>query len=163
MFQTAPRMALPALLLAALWWGSLSAIGFMAVPLLFAHAPSHALAGMLAARLFAAQGWVSVLSCVGLLMLFRGGLQHMADARRYTDAGELLPAMPGQQHPDMLWFGAILTGLLLALVLQLGIAPRIQARESLALWHSLGVALYGGQWVCAFLVFIKMGMQTKKD
>ena len=28
------------LLAAALWWGSLTAIGFLAVPLLFAHAPA---------------------------------------------------------------------------------------------------------------------------
>ena len=42
---------------AALWWGSLSAIGFLAVPLLFRYLPSPAMAGQTAAKLFAAQTW----------------------------------------------------------------------------------------------------------
>ena len=52
---------------AALWWGSLSTIGFLAVPLLFAHLPTPALAGNTAARLFAAQTWIT-LAC-GLVLL----------------------------------------------------------------------------------------------
>ena len=43
-----------AVLAAALWWGSLCAIGFVAVPLLFAHAGSPAIAGPLAGKLFSA-------------------------------------------------------------------------------------------------------------
>ncbi|MDU7587663.1 MAG: DUF4149 domain-containing protein, partial [Acidovorax sp.] len=58
MAQRLPQFA------AALWWGSLSAIGFMAVPLLFAHLPTPAMAGNMAAQLFAAQTWVSVACCV---------------------------------------------------------------------------------------------------
>ena len=60
------RDRLPALF-AALWWGSLTAVGFMVVPLLFAHLPTPALAGGMAAKLFTVQTWVS-LAC-GLLML----------------------------------------------------------------------------------------------
>ena len=41
--------------LAALWWGSLCSIGFVAVPMLFAHLPTPALAGFMADKLFAAQ------------------------------------------------------------------------------------------------------------
>ena len=48
------------LLAAALWWGSLSTVGLLVVPLLFAHLPSPAMAGGVAAQLFAAQTWVSV-------------------------------------------------------------------------------------------------------
>ena len=33
--------------LAALWWGSLCSIGFVAVPMLFAHLPAPALAGFM--------------------------------------------------------------------------------------------------------------------
>ncbi|HYF44152.1 MAG TPA: DUF4149 domain-containing protein, partial [Ramlibacter sp.] len=47
------------LLAAALWWGSLTAIGFVAVPLLFSHLPA-ATAGQVAARLFSGQAWVSI-------------------------------------------------------------------------------------------------------
>jgi hypothetical protein len=61
---------LPALL-AALWWGSLTTIGFLVVPLLFAHLPSPAMAGGMAARLFAAQTWVTVVCCVLLLLISR--------------------------------------------------------------------------------------------
>ena len=38
------------LLAAALWWGSLSAIGFMAVPMLFAQLPTPAVAGFIDRR-----------------------------------------------------------------------------------------------------------------
>ena len=34
--------------IAALWWGSLSTVGLLAVPLLFAHLPTPALAGGMA-------------------------------------------------------------------------------------------------------------------
>ena len=52
---------------AALWWGSLSTVGFLAVPMLFASLPLAAMAGFMAAKLFAAQTWVS-LAC-GLVLL----------------------------------------------------------------------------------------------
>lgn len=45
---------------AALWWGSLTTIGFLVVPLLFMHLDTPAIAGRMAARLFTAQTWVSV-------------------------------------------------------------------------------------------------------
>jgi hypothetical protein len=49
---------------AALWWGSLGAIGFLAVPLLFANAPSASIAGQLAARLFPpSRGWAWPAAC----------------------------------------------------------------------------------------------------
>ena len=55
--------------LAALWWGSLCSIGFVAVPMLFAHLPTPALAGFMAAKLFAAQTWISI-ACCALLLVF---------------------------------------------------------------------------------------------
>ena len=56
---------------AALWWGSLSTLGFLVVPLLFMHLPTPAMAGAMAARLFAAQTWVSVACCMLLLLISR--------------------------------------------------------------------------------------------
>jgi Domain of unknown function (DUF4149) len=43
------------LMIAALWWGSLTALGFVIVPMLFTHLPSPAAAGQMAAKLFTAQ------------------------------------------------------------------------------------------------------------
>ena len=124
---------LPALL-AALWWGSLTTIGFLVVPLLFAHLPSPALAGGMAARLFAAQTWVTVVCCMLLLLISR-------------PKGEIA------QHP---WAKAamvfIVSGLLLALLAQFGVAPRIVARQDLRLWHSVGSVMYALQWCCALVV-----------
>ena len=124
---------LPALL-AALWWGSLTTIGFLVVPLLFAHLPSPAIAGGMAARLFAAQTWVTVVCCVLLLLISR-------------PKGEVT------QYP---WAQAamvfIVGGLLLALLVQFGVAPRIVARQDLRLWHSVGSVMYALQWCCALVV-----------
>ena len=44
-----------AVFLSALWWGSLSGLGFVVVPLLFKHLGSPAEAGAMAAKLFSAQ------------------------------------------------------------------------------------------------------------
>jgi hypothetical protein len=52
--------------------------------------------------------------------------------------------------------GWILAGLLLALLLQFAVAPRIVARQDLHLWHTLGTAMYALQWVCAVVVFWKL-------
>ena len=112
------------LFVAALWWGSLTTLGFGVVPLLFARLGSPAQAGQMAAQLFSAQTWVSVVC--GLLLL-------MALRRRAQTHG----------------LGWILAGMLLALLVELAVAPRIVARENLALWHSLGTAMYALQWLCA--------------
>lgn len=121
---------LPALA-AALWWGSLSAVGFLAVPLLFANLPSPTVAGGMAARLFEAQMWVGVACCALLLVLSKPR---------------------GAEVPD-LWARAamifVVGGLLLALVQQFGVAPRIVARQDLRLWHSVGSVMYLIQWGCS--------------
>ena len=125
------RERLP-LLLAACWWGSLTTIGLLVVPLLFAHLPTPALAGGMAARLFAAQTWVSVLSGLLLLMCLR------------SDAGA---ASEAAERGALLFL--VVSGLLLALLSEFAVAPRIVARENLRLWHGLGSGLYLLQWLCA--------------
>ena len=124
--------------LAALWWGSLTTLGFGVVPLLFANLPTPAMAGSMAARLFEVQTWVSALLGVGLLMASRMQ-RHPALARRAQAATAF-----------------ILGGVVLALLVQFGVAPRIVARENLRLWHSLGTGMYALQWVCAAVVFWRM-------
>ena len=120
---------------AALWWGSLTTIGFLVVPLLFAHLPTPALAGGMAARLFTAQTWVSM-ACGGVLLLISTSKQGSAPVRRAQDA--------------MVF---ILLGMLLALLVEFAVAPRIVARENLKLWHSVGSVMYLVQWLSAAVVF----------
>ena len=124
-------------LAAALWWGSLSAIGFLAVPLLFANLPTPALAGQAAAKLFTAQGWVGIGCGVVLLLASRG----RDDARMDWARGALL---------------FVVAGMLLALLGEFAVAPRIVARENLRVWHTVGSAMYALQWVCALVVLWKV-------
>ena len=120
-----------ALLAAALWWGSLTVTGFITVPLLFAHLPSPAMAGNMAAKLFTAQTWIT-LGCGLLLMALSRGRE--ATARMDWANGALL---------------FVAGGVLLALLAEFAVAPRILARQNLKLWHGLGSAMYLVQWVCA--------------
>jgi hypothetical protein len=127
---------------AALWWGSLTTIGFLVVPLLFVHLPSPALAGGMAARLFTAQTWVTV-ACTVLLLL----------VSRTRDDGQA----PAAQSPLQAVRLTVIGGLLLALLVEFAVAPRIVARENLALWHRAGSALYVLQWFCATITFWRLG------
>ena len=43
----------------------------------------------------------------------------------------------------------IVAGLLLALLVEFAVSPRIVARENLKLWHSVGSSMYLLQWLCA--------------
>ena len=130
---------------AALWWGSLAAIGFLAVPLLFTHASSPAVAGRLAARLFQAQAWLSV-ACGAVLVL---------------------AARTGSEGPRLDWArGALLFvfgGVLLALLQEFAVAPRILARENLRLWHGAGSVMYAAQWVCAGVVLWKVSGSHSRE
>lgn len=50
----------------------------------------------------------------------------------------------------------VVTGVLLALLAEFAVAPRIVAREDLALWHRVGSAMYLLQWLCATAVLHKL-------
>jgi hypothetical protein len=49
---------------------------------------------------------------------------------------------------------------LLALLQQYGVSPRIIARENLKLWHTVGSAMYLAQWLCATLVLWRKAART---
>ena len=123
------------IMLAALWWGSLTGLGFIVVPMLFTHLPSPAMAGAMAAKLFTAQTWLSV-ACAMLLLL----------ALNKKEAPALSP--PAREAMKF-----IVAGLLLAVLVEFGVAPRIvNARAeggNLRLWHGLGSAMYLAQWLAA--------------
>ena len=131
-----------ATLAAGLWWGSLSALCFVVVPLLFTHLPSPAMAGSMAARLFSAQTW---LSCGCALLLL------MAVSR--SDSYTLAAWSQALMRP-------VVAGLLLALLLELAVAPRIMAAraegQSLHLWHGLGSAMLVLQWFSAGAAFWRL-------
>ena len=119
---------------AALWWGSLTAVGFMVVPLLFKFLPTPAMAGHMAARLFTAQTWVSVACGVVLLLVSRSNRP---------------PEQAGRAQAALVF---IVLGMLLALLIEFAVAPRIVARENLRLWHGAGSVMYVVQWLCAAAV-----------
>lgn len=130
-----------ALLSIALWWGSLTTLGFFVVPMLFAHLDTAQAAGRMAARLFGVQGYVSLACGVVLLAL------HLRMPQAVM--GRTDPLRTGS-HPAgravLVW---VLLGLAASLLVQWVVSPQIVARDNLKLWHGLGSALYLGQWVCA--------------
>ena len=127
-----------ALVIAALWWGSLTTLGFLVVPMLFAHLPTPAQAGGMAARLFAAQTGVSV-GC-GLLLLLIFGPKRT------------FPSVNGSFSA----IGLVAFSMLLSLLVEFGVSPRIVARENLSLWHSVGSAMYFLQWICTGLLLWRL-------
>ena len=131
-----------ALLLAAFWWGSLTTIGFLVVPMLFARLGNPSVAGNFAAQLFAAQTWIALGCGLVLLVHFR------------AQGGERI------EGPARTAIGFVITALLLALLQQYAVAPRIMARENLKLWHSLGSAMYLGQWLCAGVLLWRLGRRS---
>ena len=120
-----------ALLAAAFWWGSLTVTGFITVPLLFLHLPTPVLPGNMAARLFTAQTWIAL----GCGMLLLGIARGRGSAARVDWADGAMLFIAG--------------GMLLALLSEFAVSPRIVARDNLKLWHSVGSGMYLLQWVCA--------------
>lgn len=129
--------------LAALWAFSLTTIGFLVVPMLFMYLPTPAVAGAMAAKLFSTQTWVSVACGVALLAAFRSNrpLAHVDTAQAATLF--------------------VVAGVLLAVLVEFAVAPRIVARDNLALWHRIGSAMYFAQWVCALVVFGKLARANR--
>jgi hypothetical protein len=133
-FKRAVVRSLP-LWLTAAWVMSLTTLGFFVVPMLFANLPSPAIAGAMAAKLFAAQTAVSTACALVLVLVLRASDAAVPEAISQSIA---------------MW---ALGGALLALLVQFGVSPRIIARENLALWHGLGSAMYFVQWLCALMSF----------
>lgn len=140
-----------ALLAAALWWGSLTALGFVVVPLLFIHLGSPAAAGAMAAKLFTAQTWLSAACALLMLLLVLNKKDPAAHAPWVQVAIKFVVA-----------------GLLLALLVEFGVAPHIVSARAeggnLKLWHGLGSAMLLGQWLCAGLALWRLtGQPVRAD
>ncbi len=106
--------------------------------MLFAYLPAPAMAGTMAAKLFAAQTWVAMV-CGLLLLMYSQGNRAFA----HTDRAQAAMIF-------------VVSGMMLALLSEFVIAPKIVARQNLALWHSVGTLLYAVQWVCAGICFWKL-------
>jgi len=133
-------------LVAALWWGGISALSFVAVPTLFASLGNPALAGPVAAQLFSLQCWAGLLLGLILLLFLRRERGLVAEQVASPDQAAGLQTI-------LTSMGWVLLAMLLALLQEFGVAERIvTARASggdLRLWHTLGSAMVLGQWLCA--------------
>ena len=128
------------LMLAALWWGGISALSFLAVPLLFAQLGSPAVAGPVAAKIFSLQCWAGIVIGGLLLVLLKRG----------------------EPTPEAFTtLGLVCLALLLALLQEFGVAQKIvTARASggnLRLWHAVGSLMMLGQWLCTAAVLWRLG------
>lgn len=92
----------------------------------------------MAAKLFSAQTWVAMV-CGLLLLMYsqeKGASPHAKRAR-----GAII---------------FVVSGMMLALLSEFAVAPKIVARENLAVWHSVGTLMYALQWVCSAISFWKL-------
>jgi hypothetical protein len=138
-----------AVFVAALWWGGLSALSFLAVPLLFATLGSPAVAGPVAAKIFSLQCWSGLLLGLALLLILR----------RWRGEGSSMSPVA------LTTIGFVLLAMLLALVQEFGVAQNIvTARASggnLHMWHGVGTAMVLGQWLCAGAVLWRLAAPTR--
>lgn len=132
-----------ALMLSALWWGGMSGLSFLAVPVLFAKLGAP-VAGPVAAQLFSFQSWASILIGAALLLVLKS--QRTEGSRPGDDRVNFDSAVLGSM-------GIVLLAMLLALVQEFGVAQKIVSARAtggnLRLWHGVGSAMVLGQWLCA--------------
>jgi hypothetical protein len=123
------------LMLAALWWGGISGIAFVAVPALFAQLGSPAVAGPVAAWLF---GVVCKLSLVAGCVLLLFYMQKMQLALHRKARTALIFVVI-----------AVLAAVLQDTVVAHQIITARATGGNLKLWHGLGSGLVLLQWLAA--------------
>lgn len=142
--------------IAALWWGAITGMAFVAVPLMFAKL-GPALAGPVAAKLFSLQSWIGLGLGLVLLMLLHRQRRGTSE-RRDVDAvsTETLAAMQALG----VTIGIVVLAMLLAALQEFGVAQKIVTARAtggdLRLWHGLGSVMVLGQWLCAGWVFWRL-------
>lgn len=148
--MAAPLHLRLSVVVAALWWGGITALSFLAVPVLFASLSSPALAGTVAAKLFSMQCYAGLLLGLLLLVLLRQG----RDRDAAPDAATLST------------LGFVILAMILALLQEFGVAQKIVAAHAsggnLRLWHGLGSAMVLGQWLCAGAVLWRLSSGLKR-
>lgn len=123
------------LMLAALWWGGISGIAFVAVPTLFAQLGSPALAGPVAAWLFGFVCKLSVVAGCVFLLFYAQKVQLRLDKK--ARAALILIVL------------AVLAAVLQDTVVAHLIVTARATGGNLKLWHGLGSGLVLLQWLAA--------------
>jgi len=157
----------------AFWWGALTTIGVVVVPLLFVWVSPKALAGLVAGHLFEWVSWVNLLAPVLLWYLARG---LNPSSPLGADSMDLSPTHEGQSvksvnsvhshegagadahaHAERwrqtvwgLGGSVALAAWMLAVVI-----PHITQGLDRALWHGMGTLTYGLMWVLASALMLK--------
>ena len=92
----------------------------------------------MAARLFSAQTWIG--GACGLILML--GYKEKRPSALVNQASTAIIYVVG--------------GLLLVLLLEFAVAPRIVARDNLKLWHAVGSLMYLLQWLCSGVILWKL-------
>ncbi len=145
-----------AIFLAALWWGGISGVSFLAVPTLFSQLGAP-VAGPVTAQLFSLQSWTGLLIGLALLLILR---RERSEAS-YPEAQEVTdPVRLAALQRVLSTMGFVLAAMLLALVQEFGVAEKIVSARAtggnLQLWHGLGTLMVLGQWLCAGAVLFRL-------
>lgn len=141
-----------AVLMAALWWGGITGLSFVAVPTLFAKLGSPAVAGPVAAQLFSFQCWIGLVLGTALMLVLRR-------QRAWLTADTSPQALP-DLRAALITMALVALTVLLAMTQEFGVARKIVTARAtggdLRLWHSLGSVLVLGQWLCAGAVLWRL-------
>lgn len=120
-------------LITTLWVGALWAIGYLAVPLLFAHLDDRLLAGALAGRMFTALSYVGLVA--GLALLVTIVLRREANWRRSRLAMVILMLV-------MVVIGEFVIQPIMTELKLLGLVAGSVQAASFAVWHGVASILY---------------------
>ncbi|MCE1183509.1 MAG: DUF4149 domain-containing protein [Rhodocyclales bacterium] len=137
-------------LAATLWVGGLWAVGYLAVPVLFASlSENKPLAGVLAGKLFVVMAWVGLACAAYLLLVMAWRLQD----RLLRRAGLwIILAMAGATMAQLWWIQPMMAGLKEAVapvdVMESGL------RERFVFWHGISSVLYLVQSMLGFSFLI---------
>jgi hypothetical protein len=147
----------------AFWWGSLTTIGFVVVPLLFVWVSPKALAGLVAGHLFEWVSWVNVLAPLLLWFLARAlnpTSPHGADSmdlspphgREGAQSVEDADAFSARWRYTVWALGGsvALAAWMLAVVI-----PHITQGLDRAIWHGMGTLTYALMWILASALMLK--------
>jgi len=148
----------------SLWWGSLTVIGFVVVPLLFVWVSPKALAGVVAGQMFVGVSWLNALAPLVLWLLARSmsPLRVVSPkdlAGEVSEESEASEVSEVSTHPARQLWRLTLWGLCSSVVLATWmlalVIPHITQGIDRPLWHGLGSLTYALMWIVASAVMLK--------
>ena len=146
------------MMITALWWGAISGMSFVAVPLMFATL-GPAVAGPVAAKLFSLQCWIGLGLGLALLLILRR-------QRGGGEAAEVSANSLAAMQAVLSTMGIVVFAMLLAMVQEFGVSQKIVTARAtggdLRLWHGLGSLMVLGQWLCAGFILWRLSRPTKR-